>query len=49
MSFCDGLLVARDDNQIHFGSDSLTSQARELADAALHQFEDRWPDVKMGE
>ncbi len=52
MGFCDGILARYDDDddgdrgtKVH--ALSLTEQARELADAALHQFEDRWPEVKL--
>jgi hypothetical protein len=52
--FCDGLLANRD-GEITIGhvagtntvSINVVDDARALADAALHQFEDRWPDVKL--
>lgn len=51
MGFCDGLLSreSTDDTPVmtHGHSVLLTDQARLLADAALGQFEDRWPDVKL--
>lgn len=53
MGFCDGILMLGSDNEESSRVNSLldarhlTEQARALADAALHQFEDRWPEVKL--
>lgn len=51
LNFCDGLLATRDGNGDGSLSDpsaqSLIESARVLADAALHEFEQRWPEVKL--
>jgi hypothetical protein len=53
IGFCDGLLAARVDEVTtdyptsKVNANNLTQKARELADSALHEYEDRWPDVKL--